>query len=93
MTTDDKVIVLCGAMYRPDDGEYKCKGLEGKLLDVEDSQGHALEKPLYLYFVVSKDNPMIPKAIKAFLHTIGKGDVLDNITTSNLDKGIIYRDY
>lgn len=93
MTTDDKVIVLCGAMYRPDDGEYKCKGLEGKLLDVEDSQGHALEKPLYLYFVVSKDNPVIPKAIKAFLHTIGKGDVLDNITTSNLDKGIIYRDY
>ncbi len=92
MTTEEKCIVLCGSLYKPQDEEYKCKGLEGKLLDVVDARGLQLEKPLYLYFVVSKKESTVPEAIQKFLQNIGKSDVLRNITTRNLENEFIYRD-
>lgn len=92
MATDEKCIVLCGSLYKPQEDEYKCKGLEGKLLDVVDARGRNLEKPLYLYFVVSKENPIVPEAIDKFLNNIGRSDVLNNITMRNLEKEFIYRD-
>ena len=91
MTTEDKCIVLCGSFYKPDEDEYKCKGLEGKLLDVVDARGVKLEKPMYLYFVVSKEYPTVPDAIEKFLYNIGRSDVLGSITTKNLKNEFIYR--
>ena len=93
MTRNEISIVLCGELYKPAASEYACRGVEGRLLDVVDGEGVKIGKPMYLYFVVSEEDPSIPDAIKEFLHNIHKDNVLSNLNTRNLDNGIIYRDF
>ena len=86
-----KSIVLCGNMYKPAVESYGYKGMEGKLLDVVNENGDKIAKDLYMYFVVAKDNPEIPLAIRMFLHNMHKDNVLYNLNPKCLDK-TIYRD-